>query len=415
MHISITKITKRTKAKKEGLYDEEYHTSAVHCQNDKDNLYEIIGSDGKVMSQETTRDFPIFMIHSFNISRIVTQYFHVNKKIKNRIIRKYGDIKFWGTSWVNDMEDLFATKTNFNEDISRWDVRNVTSMENTFSRCTKFNADLSGWNVSSVKNMEGTFLECKNFNADLSRWDVSSVENMSYMFSHCTNFTSDLSRWDVSSVTSMTGMFENCFNFNSDLSRWNISKVFHFDGMFLNSKNFHGDISAWNILEKNLDSNDIVQDTDIDDILKDCCGAHKKHLELGFQAYLSSEMANKLSKAQNIFENLKKAQNFENWGEFDNPNKFTSASFVYMNNNYEINKFLENYNQYVIFLQNGDNNYIDTKKVIPILADLQSFCGGLIMNGDEALEIGSDNVYKLLECLLYGKFAEIAKKTQNEE
>ena len=40
---------------------------------------------------------------------------------------KYGHISFWDTGSVTNMDELFKTKTNFNDDISKWDVASVTT------------------------------------------------------------------------------------------------------------------------------------------------------------------------------------------------------------------------------------------------------------------------------------------------
>ena len=41
---------------------------------------------------------------------------------------KYGNITGWDTSnIITAMDELFKTKTNFNDDISKWDVAKVTT------------------------------------------------------------------------------------------------------------------------------------------------------------------------------------------------------------------------------------------------------------------------------------------------
>ena len=50
------------------------------------------------------------------------------KSDKFRCFTTYGDISFWDTGSVTNMNDLFYFKDEFNEDLSKWDVSKVTSM-----------------------------------------------------------------------------------------------------------------------------------------------------------------------------------------------------------------------------------------------------------------------------------------------
>ena len=58
---------------------------------------------------------------------------------------KYGHISKWNTSMVTNLNNLFESKYNFNDDISRWNVRNVTDTSHMFGD-TSFNSGISEWN-----------------------------------------------------------------------------------------------------------------------------------------------------------------------------------------------------------------------------------------------------------------------------
>ncbi len=110
------------------------------------------------------------------------------------------------------MNELFAGKTIFNDDISKWDVSNVTCMTCMFSDCFKFDCDLSKWNVSKVTDMTYMFNDNHEFHDDISYWNVSSVKSMERMFFGCRKFDCDLSPWNfkLRSDVNMTGIFEDC-------------------------------------------------------------------------------------------------------------------------------------------------------------------------------------------------------------
>jgi surface protein len=95
----------------------------------------------------------------------------------------YGHIKNWYVRNITDMKNLFANKTNFNEDISNWDVTVVKDMSNMFNGAINFNQDISNWKVSSVKNMDNMFNDAINFNQNLRMWCVWGVRSEPNNFS----------------------------------------------------------------------------------------------------------------------------------------------------------------------------------------------------------------------------------------
>jgi len=107
---------------------------------------------------------------------------------KNKVVTKYGDIKYWNVSNITDMSELFKDKNFFNEDISGWDVSNVTNMSWMFANATSFNQPLNSWDVSNVKDMSYMFANATSFNQPLNDWNVSKDANLRYMFSGETGF-----------------------------------------------------------------------------------------------------------------------------------------------------------------------------------------------------------------------------------
>ena len=110
------------------------------------------------------------------------------------------DIKYWDTSSVTNMGNMFFGAMNFNADISGWDTSNVTDMSKMFWGAINFNADIGGWDTSSVTNMSGMFTRASSFNQDIGGWDTSSVTDMR-MFWYASSFKRDISDWDTPNVT----------------------------------------------------------------------------------------------------------------------------------------------------------------------------------------------------------------------
>lgn len=109
---------------------------------------------------------------------------------------------------IIDIEDLFNTTANFNQDISMWDVSNVKIFNYVFSMTgIAFNQPLNSWDVSSATSMRGLFCGATTFNYPLDSWNVSNVTVMSRMFDGATAFNQDLSQWCVGLITSLPSDF----------------------------------------------------------------------------------------------------------------------------------------------------------------------------------------------------------------
>merc|ERR1719399_303632 len=122
----------------------------------------------------------------------------------------------WDVSLVTSMSELFAAKTEFNQDLSRWNTGSVIDMSYMFEDASSFNQDLNSWNTTSVTDMGDMFYRTSSFNQDLSSWNTGSVTDMSGMFVGASSFNQDLSSWNTESVTDMSGMFYEASSFNQD-------------------------------------------------------------------------------------------------------------------------------------------------------------------------------------------------------
>ncbi len=156
-----------------------------------------------------------------------------------------GDVSYWDTSNVTNMEGVF-NQSVFNGDISSWDVSSVQNMGSMFYDNSVFNGDISSWDVSSVNDMQYMFSKATAFNQSLNIWDTSSVINMKEMFSEATVFNQPLHAWNVGSVTNMVDMFKFT-SFNKSISDWDVSSVKNMGGMFNNNSVFNQDISGWDV------------------------------------------------------------------------------------------------------------------------------------------------------------------------
>ena len=95
---------------------------------------------------------------------------------------RYGPIASWDTSGITDMEYLFCSKKDFNEDISRWNVSNVVNMDYTLSYATSFTGDLSCWGFGQVKFMNQMFVGATSFTHQLGGAWSTSTANKFAMF-----------------------------------------------------------------------------------------------------------------------------------------------------------------------------------------------------------------------------------------
>ncbi len=157
------------------------------------------------------------------------------------------DIRHWDTSQVTNMNFMFAGATAFNEDIRHWDTSQVTSMDGMFSRATAFNQPIGDWDVGQVTSMDGMFSRATTFNQPIGTWNMSRVTSMSSMFSRAKAFHQPIGDWDVGQVTDMNNLFREATSFNQPIGNWDVSSVTNMNLMFHKASAFHQDIGDWDV------------------------------------------------------------------------------------------------------------------------------------------------------------------------
>ena len=145
-------------------------------------------------------------------------------------------IKNWDTSNVTDMQVMFYSQPDFNQEIGLWDVSNVTnftSFLNTYTvplgvtvgKFTNAGSDsIKNWNTSNVTNMNAMFSGQALFNQPIDTWDTSNVTLMSYML-QCLSFNQPLNSWDTKKVTTMSRMLQIATTFNQPINNWEIPLI----------------------------------------------------------------------------------------------------------------------------------------------------------------------------------------------
>jgi surface protein len=131
------------------------------------------------------------------------------------------------TSKIENMESLFNSNRDFNQDISSWDVGNVTNMQYMFLNATSFNQDISNWNTWKVTTMRSMFNSASAFNQDIGNWDVGRVRNFRAMFAgsnHPVIFNQDINSWNTISATRTDLMFYKSV-FNKPIGDWRVNNV----------------------------------------------------------------------------------------------------------------------------------------------------------------------------------------------
>ena len=174
------------------------------------------------------------------------QYTVVDREMLDQMLLDEQDVTKVCTTRITDMERLFMTAYQFNQDISSWDVSNVTNMNWMFGGASSFNQPIGNWDVSNVTDMSRLF-QALDFNQDISNWDVSNVTNMKLMFSFNDSFNQPIGNWDTSNVTDMWGMFHSANSFNQPIGNWDVSNVEIMYTMFLAADSFNQPIGNWDV------------------------------------------------------------------------------------------------------------------------------------------------------------------------
>ncbi|CAD7942416.1 unnamed protein product [Amoebophrya sp. A120] len=71
-----------------------------------------------------------------------------------KVEEKYGPIRYWDLSRIENLSWLLSGAEMFNIDISGWDVSGATDMSYMFCQCGTFNQPIGNWNVQNVTTME---------------------------------------------------------------------------------------------------------------------------------------------------------------------------------------------------------------------------------------------------------------------
>ena len=103
---------------------------------------------------------------------------------KEEAIIKYGNIGYWNTINIVDMNHLFYNKKEFNDNIEDWNTSNVINMYAMFYNAVSFNQPLNNWNTINVIYMQFMFYNASSFNQLLNNWNTSNVIYMCSMFSY---------------------------------------------------------------------------------------------------------------------------------------------------------------------------------------------------------------------------------------
>jgi len=155
-------------------------------------------------------------------------------------------ISTWDTSKIREMDRLFNSCYNFNEDISKWDVSKVYTFNRMFLQAGKFNVDISSWNTESAETFQYMFYRAEAFNQPLNMWNTSTATNFKYMFFRATAFKQPLDSWNTEKATNFEGMFYWAHNFNQPLGSWNTEKATTFFDMFTVAERFNQPLNMWN-------------------------------------------------------------------------------------------------------------------------------------------------------------------------
>jgi surface protein len=188
---------------------------------------------GTVVTANNKNGKTPWALHNNNIQSHIQQYL----KDPDGTARAYGAIKYWDTSNVTSLRNLFAFNEKFNEDISLWNVSQVTDFSSLFWDASSFDQNLGHWDVSKAVKMNCMFCGAKKFRGEgLQFWynRLGHVEDMYRMFAG-SGIDADLSEWQVSSVVEFREMFVDTPQFKQQLC-WNVSYKAHAVDMFNNTE-----------------------------------------------------------------------------------------------------------------------------------------------------------------------------------
>tara|TARA_B100000902_G_scaffold400020_1_gene474631 strand:- start:2258 stop:3745 length:1488 start_codon:yes stop_codon:yes gene_type:complete len=153
----------------------------------------------------------------------------------------------WNMSNVTDTSNMFNGAGNFNRPIGSWDMSKVENMSGMFNGATSFNKPIGSWNMSNVTDTNSMFLNAMGFNQDISGWNMGKVEDTNYMFNGAIAFNQPINDWNMVSVTNASNMFDSAIYFNQDISGWDMGSVTDTSNMFRGANVFNQPINDWNL------------------------------------------------------------------------------------------------------------------------------------------------------------------------
>ena len=128
---------------------------------------------------------------------------------KEEAILKYGNIGYWNTINIVDMNHLFYNKKEFNDNIEDWNTSNIINISCMFSNAVSFNQPLNNWNTSNVQTMYCMFYNATSFNQSLNNWNINNVTYMQGMFYNANSFNLDnCKNWDLTNIKEKRIMFK---------------------------------------------------------------------------------------------------------------------------------------------------------------------------------------------------------------
>lgn len=178
----------------------------------------------------------------------------------------------WDITGCGNLQNVFQSNNDFNQDITTWNIATVTYMAGAF-QSTVWNYDLSNWerttlgdesSMCRVTNIGGMF-QSAQFNAGLasgvagtrlSNWDLRNNESLQFTFFQNSWFNQNIGAWNTVKVTTMRACFQLATSFNcgaasgvssTNISGWNTSLVDTFQDCFRQANSFNNDISTWDV------------------------------------------------------------------------------------------------------------------------------------------------------------------------
>ena len=168
-------------------------------------------------------------------------------------------------SGVTNMDGMFKSAHNFNQDIGDWNLSGLTRMTEMFMDAVSFNnggsSNINNLNLPNVNRMNGLFsrslstLSAMTFNQNIGDWllNANFVDDISGMFENSDAFnnggSSDINNWNISNITVIDNLFNGATSFNQNIGNWNISGLNDLNSMFRNATSFDNggspDINNW--------------------------------------------------------------------------------------------------------------------------------------------------------------------------